>query len=87
MIINTDDGLVYHKEQFKDDYGLDAEYVIADKRYTMKEFEGILNAFGFDVIEKRYVKAGAWHNALKEDDKDAKEILFIAKKRKMFLEW
>lgn len=87
MIINTDDGLVYHKEQFKDDEGLDAEYVIADKRYTMKEFEGILNAFGFDVIEKRYVKAGAWHNALKEDDKDAKEILFIAKKRKMFLEW
>ena len=51
----------------------------------MVEFEDILKAFGFDIIEKRYVKAGAWHNALREDDKDAKDILFIARKRKMFL--
>lgn len=83
MIINTDDGLVYHKEQFHDDKGLDAEYVIADKRYTKEEFSEKLLAYGFDILEARYVRAGAWHNILTKDDVNAKEILFVVKKKKM----
>ena len=84
MIINTDDGLVYRKEQFYDDKGLDAEYIIADKRYRKEECSKKLMAYGFEVLEVRYVKAGAWHNKLDRDDMRAKEILFVAKKKKIF---
>ena len=84
MIINTDDGLVYRKEQFHDDKGLDAEYIIADKRYRKEEFSKKLMAYGFELLEVRYVKAGAWHNKLDRDDMRAKEILFVAKKKKIF---
>ena len=84
MIINTDDGLVYRKEQFYDDKGLDAEYIIADKRYRKEEFSKKLMAYGFELLEVRYVKAGAWHNKLDRDDMRAKEILFVAKKKKIF---
>lgn len=84
MIINTDDGLVYRKEQFHDDKGLDAEYVIADKRYRKEEFSKKLMAYGFELLEVRYVKAGAWHNKLDRDDMRAKEILFVAKKKKYY---
>lgn len=83
MIINTDDGLVYRKEQFREDNGLDAEYVIADKRYTEEEFREKLDAYGFEIIEVRYVKAGAWRNKLDRYDANAKEILFVAQKKKM----
>ena len=87
MIINTDDGLVYRKEQFRDDNGLDAEYVIADKRYTEEEFTEKLNAYGFEVLETRYVRAGAWRYRLDRYDVDAKEILFVARKKRMWFEW
>lgn len=82
MIINTDDGLVYRKEQFHDDKGLDAEYVIADKRYTKEEFANKLIVNGFELLEVRYVRAGAWHTRLNRDDMNAKEILFIAQRKK-----
>lgn len=83
MIINTDDGLVYRKEQFGDDNRLDAEYVIADKRYTEEEFTDILHKYGFEVLEVRYVKAGAWRNKLDRYNNNAKEILFVARKKWM----
>lgn len=82
MIINTDDGLVYRKEQFHDDKGLDAEYVIADKRYTKEEFANKLIVNGFELLEVRYVRAGAWHTRLNRDDMNAKEILFVAQRKK-----
>ena len=82
MIINTDDGLVYRKEQFRDDKDLDVEYVIADKRYTKEEFSEKLIAYGFELLEVRYVRAGAWHSKLERYDINAKEILFVAKKKK-----
>ena len=75
FIINTDDGLVYRKEQFKDKKGRDAEYLIADKRYTREEMKSKLERHGLKVIDSRYVCAKRW----KEDyqAKEAKEILFV----------
>lgn len=76
-LINTDDGLVYRKEQFDCDGMLSAEYVIVDKRYRMSEFETMATEVGLKVIHKRYVQAGKWDVALGATDSRAKEILFF----------
>lgn len=78
FIINTDDGLVYRKEQFKDKKGRDAEYLIADKRYTLAEMKGKLENQGLKVVDSRYVCAKHWKNKLQPTE--AKEILFVVQK-------
>ncbi len=76
-LINTDDDLVYRKEQFDCDGMLSAEYVIVDKRYRMAEFETLAAEIGLKVIHKRYVQAGRWDVALGATDSRAKELLFF----------
>lgn len=76
-LINTDDGLVYRKEQFDCDGMLSAEYVIVDKRYRMSEFEALAAEVGLKIVHKRYVQAGRWDVALEATDLRAKEILFL----------
>lgn len=76
-LINTDDGLVYRKEQFECDGMVSAEYVIADKRYRMAEFEALASEIGLKVKHKRYVRAGRWNESLEATDPHAKEILFF----------
>lgn len=79
MIIDTDSGLVYRKEQFDNGSELSAEYIIRDKRYTMDEITKILTDTGFTVIEKRYTHAG-FSEFYAPDDNNAKEILVVAEK-------
>lgn len=76
-LINTDDGLVYRKEQFECDGMMSAEYVIADKRYGMAEFEALAAEIGLKVTQKRYVQAGKWDSSLEATDSRAKEILLF----------
>lgn len=82
LAIDTDTGLVYRKEQFGDDNNLSAEYIIRDKRYYMNEIAEMVEECGFDIIEKRYVRAGHFDEALDALDTHAKEILIIAAKGK-----
>lgn len=79
-LINTDDGLVYRKEQFSDDNEVFAEYVVADKRYTKSEIEHLFTCEGFTIVESRYVQAGHWDIPLEATDAKAKEILLILKR-------
>lgn len=79
-LINTDDGLVYRKEQFADDNEVFAEYVVADKRYTKSEIESLFANDGFAVVESRYVQAGHWDIPLEATDPKAKEILLVLKR-------
>lgn len=81
LAIDTVTGLVYRKEQFSDDDGLAAEYVIRDKRYTMKEITDILKKSGFEILESRYVRAGHFDEKLESTDSHAKEICIVAKKK------
>ena len=76
-LINTDDGLIYRKEQFTDDDMISAEYLVADKRYRMSEFEAFATKAGFCVKDKRYVQAGHFDTPLSATDSRAKEILFV----------
>lgn len=81
LAADTETGLIFRKEQFSDDDGLSAEYVIRDKRYTMSEIVGMLEEQGFEIEDTRYVRAGHFDDPLKYDNKHAKEICVIAYKR------
>jgi len=76
-LINTDDRLVYRKEQFTSSNEIFAEYLVADKRYTMSEITNIIENLGLKVVESRYVQAGHWDAPLPPIDSKAKEILLI----------
>ena len=80
LAIDTRDGLVYRKEQFGEDDMLPAEYVIRDKRYRMSEIVALIERAGFTVEDSRFVRAGAFEEALSATDPHAKEILVIARK-------
>jgi len=76
-LINTEDGLVYRKEQFTEDDMISTEYLVADKRYKMTEFENMVREAGFEVRMKRYVQAGHFGTPLSPTDSKAKELLFV----------
>lgn len=78
-LINTDDGLVYRKEQFTSGDDIFAEYLVADKRYKKTEIIKLAEAEGLKVIDSRYVQAGRWDTSLSSTDSKAKEILLILK--------
>ncbi len=78
-LINTDDGLVYRKEQFTSGEDIFAEYLVADKRYKMAEINALVEAEGLKVLESRFVQAGHWDVPLSSVDTKAKEILLILK--------
>lgn len=72
--------IFYHKEQFDNDCGLRAEYVIRDRRYTAEELEQALQTIGFSVQYVAYVQAGHFDLPLDKLDQKAKEILVVARK-------
>lgn len=81
--IDSATGLVYRKEQFNDDSALPAEYVIRDKRYRAGEISDLVSGSGFDVIDTRYVRAGRWDEPLGATDLKAKEILVVARMKRL----
>lgn len=81
IAIDTRTRLVYRKEQFDNDSSLSAEYVIRDKRYTMEEIQSLLLKSNFEIIDKRYVRAGHFDEDLAPLDKHAKEICIVARKK------
>lgn len=53
----------------------EAEYLIADKRYTLREMTEKLESHGLKVVESRCVRANHWSEY--HESTQAKEILFI----------
>ena len=80
LAFDKEHGLVYRKEQFDNDYGLPAEYIIRDKRYYGWEIREILEKVGFEIVDLRYVQAGHFDIPLKPTDPKAKEICIVCKK-------
>ena len=73
---------VFRKEEFVEDGGIPAEYVIRDVRYGMDEIISIMQEEKFEVIDARYVSAGKWKNPYeKGTDLHAKEILLVCQKQ------
>lgn len=82
LLLNPDTGVVYRKEQFIDETDLPREYVIADRRYTAEGLGGLFKKF--EVEDLRYVKAGHFGEKLLADEKHAKEVLGVFRKRGFF---
>lgn len=80
FLVNTDDGLVYRKEQFNNNNMLSAEYLVADKRYTKEEICHQVEEHNLKILDARYVQAGHWDKPLEATDLKAKEILLIVEK-------
>lgn len=80
QLLDEDQHVVYHKEQFEKDGKLSVEYVVADYRFTQQELQQILSDEGLNVIETRFVRAGRFDEPLAEEHDNAKEILFVVEK-------
>jgi hypothetical protein len=80
LAFDTERRLIYRKEQFDNDNGLPAEYIIRDKRYYGDEIKKMLEKTGFEVVELRYVQAGHFDVPLKARNPKAKEICVVCKK-------
>lgn len=80
LALDTERKLIYRKEQFDNDNGLPAEYIIRDKRYYGDEIKKMLEKTGFEVVELRYVQAGHFDVPLKARNPKAKEICVVCKK-------
>lgn len=80
LALDVESRLVYRKEQFDNDNGLPAEYIIRDKRYYGNEIKKLLIRNGFSIVELRYVQAGHFDVPLKPNDSKAKEICIVCKK-------
>lgn len=84
LLAETETGVFFHKEQFAGDGALPAEYVIADRRYSIADLAGLFNRF--EVVSLECVRAG-WRHSLDELDGHAKEILGIFRKRRGLAIW
>ena len=80
FIIDTHTNVVFRKEKFINDGELAAEYIVRDRRYYLDNIVSEVEKIGFEVLEKRYVRAGNWSEELKNTDMKAKEILLILRK-------
>jgi len=75
-LVDDDTGICYRKEIFMSEDYLPIEYVVEDRRYTLKGIQKLVKAAGF-VIEKAYCfRAGK----LGKPMEDGKEIMVIARK-------
>ena len=80
LALDTERSLIYRKEQFDNDNGLPAEYIIRDKRYTVREISNLVEKVGFSILDARYVQAGHFDIRLEAKDIKAKEICIVCRK-------
>ena len=80
LALDTERSLIYRKEQFDNDNGLPAEYIIRDKRYTVREISNLVEKVGFSILDARYVQAGHFDIRLEAKDIKAKEICVVCRK-------
>ena len=79
LLLNPNTGVVYRKEQFVEQTDLPREYIITDRRYTA---EGLRHLFKkFELEDLRHVRAGHFEERLLPEERHAKEVLGVFKKR------
>jgi len=80
-MIDTDNEIIYRKEQFHVGESMPEELLVRDKRYSMEKIIDICEGVGLEVLWARYVGAGKWEVPLQPTDKKAKEILLLCRKQ------
>lgn len=81
VLIEKSTGVCYRKEQFFSEKTLPEEYIVRDKRYTRKGIIKMLHREGFSVEEIYCFNSRDINKRLGSDDRKAKEILAIARKK------
>ena len=59
-------------------------YVVRDRRYSFRGISKLVEKAGFDVEEKYYFNARCIRTPLNADNRDAKEIFLVARKKRSF---
>lgn len=81
VLIDEETGLCYRKEQFFSEEYLPEEYIVRDRRYTRRGIINMLHREGFSVDDAYCFNAKDINKRLNSDDRKAKEILIVAKKK------
>lgn len=84
ILLDDSTGVCYRKEQFISENSLPVEYIVRDMRFTRRGIISLLHQEGFSVEEVYCFNAKDINKRLSPDDKNAKEILVIAKKKNYF---
>lgn len=84
ILLDNSTGICYRKEQFFSENYLPEEYIVRDRRYTRRGIISFLHQEGFSVEEIYCFNARDINKRLSPDDRKAKEILVIAKKKNFF---
>ena len=79
MLIDDKSGIVYRKEQFFSKNSLPCEYIIRDRRYTIKGIDNLLQKAGFRVIDSYCFSAKNMSQEV--DEISGKEIFVVAQKQ------
>lgn len=79
-LVDTESGVVYRREQFKQGRSLPVELIVRDKRFKKSEIEEMCNEAGLSVEYIRFVNAQDWETGFNPEDKSAKEILLKCRK-------
>lgn len=79
MLIDDKSGIVYRKEQFFSENSLPCEYIIRDRRYTIKGIDNLLQKAGFRVIDSYCFSAKNMNQEV--DEISGKEIFVVAQKQ------
>jgi 2-polyprenyl-3-methyl-5-hydroxy-6-metoxy-1,4-benzoquinol methylase len=74
--VDTEEHIVYRKEQFLQGGQMPAELIVRDRRFTRDEIVDMCKQAGFEVVFFRRVKLQDWSN----DFEDGKEILVKCRK-------
>lgn len=81
ILIDEGTGICYRKEQFISNDCLPFEYIVRDRRYKRRGIINMLHREGFSVDNAYCFNARDISKQLSEDDKRAKEIFIVAKKK------
>lgn len=81
ILIDDSTGICYRKEQFFSENYLPEEYIVRDRRYSRRGIISLLHREGFSVEEVYCFNAKDINKRLSPDEKLAKEIFVIAKKK------
>lgn len=80
VVMDKNSGICYRKEQFFLPDALPQEFLIRDKRYSMRSISDLLLKAGFMVDRSYYFQSGKADIPLDATDRRAKEVFVVAHK-------
>lgn len=74
-LVDTDEQIIYRREQFDYQQPLPREFIVRDRRFWVAEIEKMCEDASLGVVFSKCVNASNWNNSYESNDVRAKEIL------------